>query len=129
MLKSKKISLVCAIFWLILSTVLFTLPGSAFPKENWLSKIWFDKWVHIGLFSIMLVLWCWAASRFLEKHKKLFLFFILISIVFIGYGIAIEYVQQNFIKNRSFDTGDIIADTVGCVLGLFFSRGRFIQKN
>jgi hypothetical protein len=127
-LKEVKPSLAYAIFWLILSTILLTVPGSAFPKENWLDKIWFDKWVHIGIFSIMVVLWCWSVSQLLPKHKKLFLPFILIAIVFTGYGIAMEFVQQNFIKNRSFDTGDIIADAAGCVAGFIFSRWRFIPK-
>ena len=127
-LKELKPSLVYAIFWLILSTVLLTLPGSAFPKENWLDKIWFDKWVHIGMFSIMVVLWCWSTSELLGKRKKLLQFFILIAILFTGYGIAMEFVQQNFVKNRSFDTGDIIADAIGCVAGLFFSRWKYIPK-
>jgi VanZ family protein len=32
------------------------------------------------------------------------------------YGIAMEYVQKNFIPNRSFDVGDIIADGIGSFL-------------
>jgi VanZ family protein len=127
-LKGTKTSLVYAIFWLIISTVLLTLPGSAFPKENWLDKIWFDKWVHIGMFFIMVVLWCWSVFELLGRHKKLLEFFILVTIVFTGYGIAMEFVQQNFIRNRSFDRGDIIADTIGCVAGLLFSRWRYIKR-
>lgn len=108
--------------------MLLTLPGSAFPKENWLDKIWFDKWVHIGMFSIMVVLWCWSVHELLDKRKKLSYFFILIAIAFTAYGIAMEFVQQNFVKNRSFDTGDIIADAVGCIAGLVFSKWRYIPK-
>jgi VanZ family protein len=128
-LKGPKPSFVYALFWLILSTILLTVPGSAFPKENWLNKIWFDKWVHIGMFSIMVVLWCWSTFDLLGKRKKPLHFFILIAVVFTVYGIAMEFVQQNFVKNRSFDIGDIFADGIGCVAGLFYSRWRYIQKN
>jgi len=128
-LKGFKLSFAYALFWLILSTVLLTLPGSAFPKENWLDEIWFDKWVHIGMFSTMVLLWCWSAFELLGRHKKLLKLFVLIAIVFIAYGIAMEFVQRNFVRNRSFDMGDIIADAIGCVVGLMFSRWRYIQKN
>jgi VanZ family protein len=127
-LKEVKPSFIYALFWLILSTVLLTLPGSAFPKENWLSKIWFDKWVHIGMFSIMVVLWCWFAFEIAGKKKRLLPFFIFIAFVFAGYGVVMEFVQQNFVSNRSFDTGDIIADAVGCIAGFLFSRWKYIPK-
>ena len=44
------------------------------------------------------------------------------------YGIGMEFVQRYLINNRSFDEGDIVADAVGCALGVFFSRKRFIKK-
>jgi len=52
-LKPIKPSFLFPLLWLIISTLLLTIPGSSFPKENWLEKIWFDKWVHIGMFAIM----------------------------------------------------------------------------
>ena len=52
----------------------------------------------------------------------------LFAILWLVYGIAMEFVQQNFIPNRSFDVGDIIADGVGCVIGFLFSRKRYIKK-
>ena len=104
-----------AAIWLIISTVLLTLPGSSFPKEDWLSKIWFDKWVHIGMFSIMVFLCCWAIMKMGKSNlKKLFLIAALLSL---AYGIGMEFVQKYFIPNRSFDEGDIVADAVGCTIG------------
>ena len=44
------------------------------------------------------------------------------------YGIIMEYVQRDFIPNRSFDSGDILADGVGSLAGLLFSRFRYIKK-
>lgn len=116
-----KPSILPAIGWLIICTVLLVLPGSAFPKEDWLSKIWFDKWVHIGLFAIMVVLWCWGLK---EKLKEKY---ILVSVAALAYGVAMEFIQQYFIVNRSFDIGDIVADAVGCLIGHWFSY-MYIKK-
>ncbi len=115
-----------AIFWLIISTILLTLPGSSFPKEDWLSKIWFDKWVHIGMFALMTFLWSWAfyKSDKTEKVKP----FIVVATVSLIYGIGMEYVQKYFIVNRAFDMGDIIADAIGCVIGLLFVWKRYLKK-
>ncbi len=123
-----KPSFLFPILWLLISTLLLTIPGSAFPKENWLDKIWLDKWVHIGLFSIMVTLWCWAMLKIYSSGTRLRTIFIWIGLAGLIYGIGMEFVQKYFINNRSFDGGDIVADAVGCGLGVFFSRKRFIKK-
>jgi VanZ family protein len=114
--------------WLIISTILLTIPGKAFPKENWLEKIWFDKWVHIGMFTIMVFLWCWAILRTKLDTEKLKKVFILIALIWFAYGIGMEFVQKYLVVNRSFDSGDIIADGVGCLVGLIYSLRRYIPK-
>lgn len=127
-LKKINPSFVPPLCWLIISTFLLTIPGNAFPKENWLDKIWLDKWVHIGLFAIMVTLWCWAMLKIYSVGTRLRTIFIWIGLASLIYGIGMEFVQKYFITNRSFDVGDIVADAVGCVLGGFFSRKRFIKK-
>jgi len=127
-LKKIKPSFIPAITWFIISVVLLTLPGSAFPKENWLDKIWFDKWVHIGMFAIMVSLWCWAMLKMYSVSTRLRTVFIWIGLLSLSYGIGMEFVQKYFINNRSFDEGDIIADAVGCTLGVFFSLKRYVKK-
>ncbi len=114
--------------WLIISTLLLTIPGKAFPKENWLEKIWFDKWVHIGMFAIMVFLWCWAMLRMKLDKEKLKKAFVFIALLWFAYGIGMEFVQKYLVVNRSFDSGDIIADGVGCLLGLIYSIRRYIPK-
>jgi len=127
-LKHTKPSFIFPVCWFIISTVLLTLPGKAFPKENWLEKIWFDKWVHIGMFSIMVFLWCWATLRMNFDKVKLKRVFITIALAWLAYGTGMEFVQKYFVANRSFDTGDIIADGVGCFIGLIYSISRYIKK-
>jgi VanZ family protein len=128
-LKKIKPSLIPAVLWLIISIILLTLPGSDIPSNEWLGKIQFDKWVHIGMFSIMVSLFCWALLRkniSNEERKKLF---IPVAIICLCYGIGMEYVQKYWVVGRSFDTGDIMADAVGSLVGLIFSRRKIYKKN
>lgn len=78
-----------------------------------------DKWVHIALFSILVALcyWpfkpSWPQKAFLKKAVP-------IAFAALGYGIAIEFIQKNYIPNRSFDLGDIIADGFGSFIPLVY---------
>ncbi len=117
-----------AIAWFIISTILLCLPGSKLPKIEWLNKIWFDKWVHIIIFAIMVILWCRPIAKKtlpVSALKKNFLF---LSLVWLIYGIMMEWVQLKFIPNRSFDKGDILAGAIGCLVGLFFSNRVYIKR-
>lgn len=64
-------------------------------------------------------------NRGLQNAEKILL---LISLFLLIYGVSIELIQHYFIPNRSFDWGDIIADTVGIVVGYFYSSYRYIKK-
>ena len=101
--------------YLVFISILFCLPGSALPKNEWLAKIYFDKWVHIGLFLVLAVLCIWALQ--LYKRKVLFVLILILA----GYGLLVETVQHYFIENRSFDIGDWIADIAGSVAGVWLS--------
>ena len=115
-----------AIFWLIISTILLTLPGSAMPKEDWLDKIWIDKWAHIGMFFMMVFLW----FRGIPKHRntKIKPTIILVTAAAFLYGTGMEFVQKYFIVNRSFDMLDISADAAGCGLGMLFCLRSSLKK-
>lgn len=114
--------------WLVFSTILLTLPGEAFPQQNWLSWIWFDKWVHIGMFGIMALLLCRGVYKKNATVEKLKQYFIVSGILCLGYGIVMEFIQKYYVPNRSFDVGDIIADGVGSLLGVLVSL-RLYKKN
>lgn len=128
MLKKLKPSFIPLICWFIISTILLTLPGTAFPKENWLAKIWFDKWVHIGMFAIMAFLGCWAMLKRYTDVEKLRTAFVWIGSACLFYGIGMEFVQRFFIINRSFDNGDIVADTIGCTVGVLYSMKKYTKN-
>lgn len=114
--------------WLIISTILLTLPGSAFPEENFLDKIWFDKWVHVGMFALMTFLLCQALYKRNIKTTELTSAFLLAAGACLAYGILMEFVQKYWVSNRSFDFGDIVADGIGAAAGGIFSYKRYIKK-
>ncbi len=107
-LKSKAL----AISWFILMNILFVLPGSALPKSGWFSDIQLDKWVHVGLFAVLVFLW---GSAFAPLFKKIWW----VLMVAIAYGLVVEIVQKNWVPNRSFDLYDVLADAGGSMLGVF----------
>lgn len=117
-----------AIGWFILSLVLLCLPGSRLPSYNWLSEIQFDKWVHIGLFGVLVLLCCWGFWSRKKQDTAWTIPFVLFALCATAYGVCMEYVQERFIPNRSFDVGDIWADAAGSALGAWFAGWRF-KKN
>ena len=122
-LKSKAL----AISWFIIMNILFVLPGSALPKAGWFSDIQLDKWIHVGLFAVLVFLWC---SAFTPLFKKIWI----ALVVAIAYGLLVEIVQKYWVPNRSFDLYDVLADAAGSVLGLFVwlrvnKKVKRIEKN
>ena len=116
-----------AIAWLIVATVLHVIPGSSLPKENWLSQIKIDKWVHVAIFSIMVIVWFLALRKRYSRaiERPLLISVVLASMV---YGVVMEFVQMYFVSNRSFDLWDIVADATGCLAGYIFCLVRYIKK-
>jgi hypothetical protein len=101
-----------AVTWLLIMTFLFFLPGSALPKEAWLEEIYFDKWVHVGLFAVLIFLWRSAFGLNTSYYNGILLFAAVL------YGLSVEFIQLNWVPNRSFDLFDLLADTIGSFLGL-----------
>ncbi|HVF81212.1 MAG TPA: VanZ family protein [Flavisolibacter sp.] len=110
-----------AVIWILLISVLCFLPGSAFPKQDWLDEVSFDKWVHFGLFAVLLFLW-----RFHFPYSRPYHFILFgLSVV---YGFGVETIQHYFISNRSFDLYDVVADMAGSIAGLWFWARVYIKK-
>ncbi|HVZ57781.1 MAG TPA: VanZ family protein [Chitinophagaceae bacterium] len=117
-----------AILWFILSTILLTLPGSDLPKAGWLEAIHFDKFVHIGMFAGMVWLWCLGIQRRTRDIARLRRAFGWLALIWLGYGVGMEFVQRYFIPNRSFDLSDMAADAVGCLAGWWYSRRAYLKR-
>jgi VanZ family protein len=111
-----------AIGWLILISILFFLPGSTLPKENWFDKIYIDKWVHVGLFAVLIFLWRSSFNWDINGYNLLLL------LAAVLYGFLVEVIQLNWIPNRSFDMYDVLSDASGSIVGLLVWLGAY-RKN
>lgn len=74
-----------------------------------------DKLAHFGVYALLSLLWLLVAikRRGMNITTFLWVFFVLFA-----YGMVIEVIQGNFIDSRSFDVWDIVANSVGIVLGM-----------
>lgn len=124
-MKFSKSYFVCAVAWLVLITILLCIPGTNLPKVGWGDKIWLDKWVHIFLFLILV--WLWSLTYKKVEAFKVKKIFITITVLSIVYGIMMEIVQHFFIPFRSFDIGDMIADSIGAIAGYFIGARKFLM--
>lgn len=115
-MKPKLTLFIPAILWFIITTVLLVLPGPDIPQVSFLDVIYFDKWVHAGLFGGMTFLFSFPFIKISKSTNKLLIY---IAILCALYGVAMEYVQKYLVFERDFDYFDMLADSVGCILAYF----------
>jgi len=116
------------IAWFFLVLILICLPGDDLPKVgDWMSAIYFDKWVHVGMFSVLAFLFMipFCKSDMTRINKWSFIIKIAISISI--WGLTTEFIQKFFIPGRSFDLLDWAADSVGVVLAVAVCRKLYLK--
>jgi VanZ family protein len=102
------------ITWFFVLLILLCIPGRDLPESgDWLQKIFFDKWVHAGLFGILAFLFMAPVYAKTTSDKKKWLYVIAIAFLVSGWGLATEFIQHNLVSGRSFDLYDWAADTLG----------------
>jgi VanZ family protein len=101
-------------FWAFIILVLTMLPGNKLPEVNIYS---FDKLVHFGIFGLLMHLLLKDLKRTgaLPGYIKFSFFFCFL------FGTSIEIIQI-FVPGRNFSVYDIIANSIGVVLGYFFFK-------
>lgn len=113
-MKIKPLLFIPALIWFIIANILFLMPGPDVPSIGFLDKIYFDKWVHAGLFCGLTFLTAYPFIKVGRCSKKLL---IKISIAFALYGVLIEFLQKYVAYERDFDVFDMVADATGCLIG------------
>lgn len=111
-----KYSLLLAIVWTIIILILCSTPGQFIPTTSWLELLSFDKFVHASMFFVMSCLWL---AFFLKANKLSFVVMISVVLICISYGGLLEIMQAKVFSNRSGDWLDFIANTFGCLMGLW----------
>jgi VanZ family protein len=126
--RSPVIRFIPGIAWFFLLLFLICLPGSDIPPvDNWLNYIYFDKLVHIGLFSVLTFLFIYPVSKMnlplaVKKNTA-----IKIAISAWIWALTTEFIQKYFIPDRSFDMYDWAADTFGILLACTWCRIKYLR--
>ena len=107
------------IAWFFIVAVLVFMPGEDVPSTGWLQTYSIDKLVHIFMFGGLTFLFSlpYLNARFSFAKKRNA--FILISILFIAWGLGVEFIQKYYAYHRSFDLYDWAADTIGVMIAFF----------
>lgn len=107
-----------AMLWALLILILCGIPGRDIPHISFLELLSFDKFVHAGIFLVLIVLLVrgfvvQTTFNKLQQHSKVLAFVICVS-----YGGLLEVLQGSIFEERSADIYDFIANSFGCILGL-----------
>ena len=117
------------ITWTVLVQVLLTLPGKALPDSGIFSIPNLDKFVHLVMFAGLVGIWCYHFYvKGIAPQKLKWIFFVVFLIAGAD-GILMEFVQRDFIPNRSFDEADIIADLIACSIAYGLCNIRLLKTD
>ena len=98
------------------------MPAADIPSAPIFTTVYFDKWVHAGLFGMLVLLTCFPF--FSSKYASLSLF-IKITLGCVLYGVAMEFVQKYCTTDRDFDVLDMAADATGAVISCAIINVRY----
>ncbi|MCC6837344.1 MAG: VanZ family protein [Bacteroidia bacterium] len=111
-----------AMLWALFILVLCGIPGRDIPHISFLELLSFDKFVHAGVFFVLLLLLIRGSVlqtrfHFLSRHS-----FLLSGSFCVLYGGVLELMQEVVFEERSADLYDFIANSFGVLMGLIFYR-------
>ncbi len=103
-----------AILFTFLITVIFLLPANDVSIVN---VPYLDKLFHVLIHWMLCFIWLWYFLIADNYHIFTKNVFVVLTLCF-SYGILIEALQHWFTQSRRFDLFDIIANGIGCLIGL-----------
>ena len=86
-----------------------------FIKNGFFEIPHLDKFVHFGLYFVLMGTMILEHRRSLTDTRKL----LLIALIPFFFGIIVEFMQSEFTKNRKGEVLDMIADSGGLTAALF----------
>jgi VanZ family protein len=96
--------------------MLSLLPKSSLPEME-LNIPYLDKFVHFGMYFILLVLVSWESHQ--VEFKILVFKGLMLALLL---SICTEAGQRFFFAGRSFEILDIVANIIGSISGIYFFR-------
>lgn len=109
-----------ALLWALFILVLCLIPGKDLPKVWWAEILSFDKWVHTGVFCVLVIL----AHQGLRdvftarwRTPRIFL-------VCLAYGALLEVMQGTLMVDRYAEVADFLANAFGAAAGTWWAIKR-----
>lgn len=81
-----------------------------------------DKLVHLGIYMVLAFLWLVAVKNLKKNTFFKNNAYIVVFLACFLLGFSLEVIQGLFIKNRYFESADLIANGFGCIFGLITVR-------
>lgn len=106
--------------WALFILVLCGIPGRDIPHISFLELLSFDKFVHAGVFFVLLLLLIRGSVlqtrfNFLSQYS-----FSISGSLCILYGGILELMQEAVFEERSADLYDFVANSFGVLVGMVF---------
>lgn len=114
--KKKHLYIPLGLYW-VLIFILTSIPGKHIPKLFGVS----DKIKHFGAyfglaFLLTFALYLQKKYKSISKHSYIFAF------LFVTFYGLFDEIHQIFIPGRSFDWWDLVADSIGSIVGIWIAK-------
>ncbi len=109
LLGGKSVVVIAVLFHIVI-TALMLMPSA---EIGYIDISQLDKLIHAGIYVCLFILW--ASVTIKREASKPSIFWVAIALFI--YGIVIEVLQEKWIVTRTFDFWDIVANSVGIVIG------------
>lgn len=109
------------VIWFIIIFIACAMPGKDIPHVSFLEILKFDKWVHAGIFFVLVLLLMRAMKLTYVRitHVTTILFALAVAI---PYGGLLEIMQGSLFQDRAADLYDFIANSFGAICGALLYR-------
>lgn len=109
-----------AMLWALFILILCGIPGRDIPHISFLELLSFDKFVHAGVFFVLILLTVRGSAlqtrfSFLSQYPN-----VISGLLCVLYGGILELLQDAVFEERSADLYDFIANSFGVLIGLMF---------
>jgi hypothetical protein len=104
------------IIWFFVILGLCSMPGQYIPSTDFFELLKFEKWVHAGIFYVLMLL----CLNLIYKNNLSNVYIYLFLLLCIIYGGLLEIMQAKLFSNRSADVLDFIANSFGCIVSFIF---------
>lgn len=111
---------ILAFVWTLLIFYLCLEETPSVPKITFQYK---DKVVHFIFYFVFVYFWTKSLKN---KHFNYLLIILFLAVIT---GILIEFLQENFTQNRSFDWYDILANSIGAIASFMYVKKFYAIKN